>query len=96
MTGGDRVDARRPWKEPREATRDQAACITFPVTLTPTRELAGLPAGAPFQSHAATILDFDGDGKLVRETIYGSFGHVLACVRRMRGTSPSRRPRASR
>ena len=54
------------------------------VTLVPAEDFEGLPAGKPFRSYSAAILDFDDDGKLVRETIYGSLGQVLTCSRRMR------------
>jgi len=71
------------------------AFAVFRVTLTPSREFEGLPAGRPFRSYSVASLEFDDTGQLVRETIYGSIGFVLAGLRRMREFLAEQPPRQS-
>jgi hypothetical protein len=54
------------------------------ITATPAQDFEGFPAGKPFCYRTAALCHFDDDGKLTKETVYGSLGQVLMDFRRMR------------
>jgi steroid delta-isomerase-like uncharacterized protein len=63
--------------------RNQALALVT-ITATPKEEFEGLPAGRPFRYSVAALCDYDEDGKMTRETVYGNMAIVLWGIRRMR------------
>lgn len=54
------------------------------ITATPVNEFEGLPAGKPVQYNVAALCDFNDEGKMTRETVYGNLAIVIWGIRRMR------------
>lgn len=54
------------------------------IAVTPKEEFEGFPAGKPISYKVGALVEFDQEGKLSKETVYGSIPTVLAGLRRMR------------
>ena len=54
------------------------------ITATPVADFEGLPAGRPVQYDVAALCDFNAEGKMTRETVYGNLAIVFWGIRRMR------------
>lgn len=54
------------------------------ITATPLNDFEGLPAGKPVQYNVAALCDFNDQGRMTRETIYGNLAIVLWGINRMR------------
>ncbi len=54
------------------------------ITATPKRDFEGFPAGKPFCYKTGALCEFNDQGKLSMETVFGSLGQVLFDFRRMR------------
>ena len=54
------------------------------ITATPVNEMDGFPAGKPFCYRTGALCEFDDQGKMTMETVFGSLGQVLMDFRRMR------------
>lgn len=54
------------------------------ITATPVESFEGLPAGKPVQYSVAALCDFNAEGKMTRETVYGNLAIVVWGIRRMR------------
>lgn len=68
------------------------AFVQLQVTAVPFEEWNGLPAGEPIRWWPAAIVEFDESGKMLRETVYGSFPPIMEGYKRMReyhGLAPS-------
>jgi hypothetical protein len=60
------------------------AWITLRVTATPIEDWNGLPAGKPMSWWPAAICEFDEDGIMLSETVWGSLPPFLEGFHRMR------------
>lgn len=67
-----------PWPE-----RMQALCIVT-ITATPARDFEGLPAGKPIRYTVAALVDFDEEGEMTAETVFGNAFMLSQGLRRMR------------
>ena len=54
------------------------------ITATPLQNFEGLPAGKPFRYRVAALCDFNQEGRMTRETIYGNLAIVFWGINRMR------------
>jgi steroid delta-isomerase-like uncharacterized protein len=63
--------------------RNQALALVT-ITATPKDEFEGLPAGKPFRYSVAALCDYNDDGLMTRETVYGNMAIVIWGLRRMR------------
>ena len=54
------------------------------IAVTPKEEYEGFPAGKPISYKVGALVEFDAQGKLAKETVFGSIPTVLAGLRRMR------------
>lgn len=54
------------------------------ITATPAHDFEGFPAGKPFCYRTGALCEFNDEGKLTMETVFGSLGQVLFDFRRMR------------
>jgi hypothetical protein len=54
------------------------------IAVTPKQDFEGFPAGKPISYKVGALCEFDADGKLSRETVFGSMPTVLKGLRRMR------------
>ena len=54
------------------------------ITATPSHDFEGFPAGKPFCYRTGALCEFNDEGKLIMETVFGSLGQVLFDFRRMR------------
>lgn len=67
-----------PWPE-----RNQALALVT-ITATPATDFEGLPAGRPIRYSVAALVDFDDDGEMTAETVYGNAFMLSQGLRRMR------------
>jgi hypothetical protein len=58
------------------------AFVRLQVTAVPVREWNGLPAGRPVRWWPAAVCAFDDDGRMLSETVYGSFPPIMDGYRR--------------
>ena len=63
--------------------RNQALALVT-ITATPAKEFEGLPAGKPFTYSVAALCDYNDEGEMTRETVYGNLAIVIWGLRRMR------------
>jgi hypothetical protein len=54
------------------------------IAVTPKEDFEGFPAGKPISYKVGALCHFDAQGKLARETVFGSMPTVLMGLRRMR------------
>lgn len=54
------------------------------ITATPVQDFEGLPAGKPVQYNVAALCDFNSEGRMTRETVYGNLAIVFWGIKRMR------------
>ena len=54
------------------------------ITATPTQDFEGFPANKEFSYTVGALCAYNDEGKMTRETVYGSMGRVLMGLRRMR------------
>jgi predicted ester cyclase len=62
--------------------RNQAFALVT-ITATPKEEFEGLPAGKPFRYSVAALCDYNDEGLMTRETVYGNMAIVIWGLRRM-------------
>lgn len=62
--------------------RNQALALVT-ITATPAAAFEGLPAGKPFRYSVAALCDYDDNGKMTREVVYGNMAIVTWGIRRM-------------
>jgi len=67
-----------PWPE-----RNQALTLVT-ITATPAQEFEGLPAGRPIRYSVAALVDFNDEGEMTAETVYGNAFMLSRGLRRMR------------
>jgi predicted ester cyclase len=67
-----------PWPE-----RNQALTLVT-ITATPATDFEGLPAGRPIRYSVAALVDFNDDGEMTAETVYGNAFMLSQGLRRMR------------
>jgi predicted ester cyclase len=53
------------------------------ITATPAGDFQGLPAGRPFRYSVAALCDYNEDGQMTKETVYGNMAIVSWGVQRM-------------
>ena len=67
-----------PWPE-----RNQALTLVT-ITATPATDFEGLPAGRPIRYSVAALVDFNDEGDMTAETVYGNAFMLSQGLRRMR------------
>ncbi len=60
------------------------AWVRIKATAIPREDFNGLPKGKPMNWWSAAQCDFDHEGRMVKETVYGSFPPVMAGYNRMK------------